>query len=167
MQQDLVGECMDRFRQMLVLTTKYHKFSWYDDQCVRRLAQEKPLHACPILVDALSSGCRLPFGRGSLEEYSTETESDIKKIIALVPESINSCAGELRCRSRVTPLVMACVNGSVPAEMVQCLLDHGADPGQKYRLNNNAIVLSQDVAHLEFGHGSTERDRVVLELLPK
>src|SRR5579883_902093 len=40
------------------------------------------------LLDALFTGCNLPFGRGTFSTYTSSIEEDIKFIISYLPESI-------------------------------------------------------------------------------
>lgn len=81
----------------------------------------------PQLLDALFTGCKLPFARGTFKIYTPEIERDIKEIVRLTPQSMNCILGELRCRKRVPPLAAACHNENIPLHMIEFLLQQGAD----------------------------------------
>lgn len=151
-QHDLVGNRLSLLAQMHRLTSKYSKFDGdFDADCEWNLQWSRPVDASPILVDALSTGCRLPYAKSTFDSYTSDIEMDIKEMIVLMPETLKSRTGQLRCRSRVPPLVMACANDNIPVRMVRFLLNNGADPKQRYKFNNGDITIDQDLDNLTMG----------------
>tara|TARA_B110000037_G_scaffold218965_1_gene283044 strand:- start:2070 stop:2663 length:594 start_codon:yes stop_codon:yes gene_type:complete len=71
-----------------------------------------------ILYSALTSQCRIPFCIKYYPQYEDSISEIIKKIIILIPESINY-EGYLKYRRNVSTFEMACLNGTVPIEIVE------------------------------------------------
>jgi hypothetical protein len=96
------------------------------------------------LLDALFTGCNLPFARSTFTGYTASTEQDIKFIVEYIPHSIKCTKGQLRCREYVTPLAAACMNINIPMHIIECLLQNGADPNGMYKLNGRYIKIIDD-----------------------
>lgn len=97
----------------------------------------------PTLIDAMNSGNnRLPFAKHSSE---TVNFGDIMEIMRLMPQSIQSNIGQLRCREYVTPFVAAVFNDKITEDILIYLIQHGCDPHTKYKLNNYEIDLLEDI----------------------
>src|SRR5438045_7699519 len=86
------------------------------------------------LYDSLSSGCKLVFAEHSLD-YSDEVKSDIKYLVRCEPEFLKFNDGHIRCRYKVTPLAIACFNVNIPLDIIDFLLENGANPYEKIELN--------------------------------
>lgn len=120
-----ISPCMERVKQetIIVLLGKYSKYastyyqSWNDAE----------VHVPSILYDALASGCDLPFAEHS-QVFSPIVERDIKKIVQLLPCSMQWNFGILRCDNFVPPLLMACLNENMPPQVIRFLLQAGANP---------------------------------------
>ena len=96
----------------------------------------------PILIDALNSGCRLPYAKHSSEEVNF---NDVKEIIRLIPNTIHSNLGELRCRSHITPFVCAAFNNNINEEVLLYLLDHGCNPNTFHKVNGQLVSFIEDI----------------------
>jgi hypothetical protein len=92
----------------------------------------------PQLLDALSTGCRLPYAYHSVSEYTPDVEQDIKEMVQLMPESLDCRVGCLRLRDEVPPLGMACMNPNIPVSMVDWLLEHGANANETWSGANDS-----------------------------
>ncbi len=88
----------------------------------------------PQLLDALFTGCRLPFARSTYGTYSQEIEKDIIDIVRLTPQSLHCRLGTLRCRDEVPPLLAACINLNIPVHIVEFLFKNGANPNATVQL---------------------------------
>ena len=116
----------------------------------------------PQLYDALLTGCNLPFARSSFGEYNEEIENDIKLILKLIPNSLNFCLGELRCRDYVNPLCAACININIPIHIIELILEKGANVNGRISLNGGSILIIKDLKNL-----SEKRYKIILELFKK
>lgn len=99
----------------------------------------------PMLLDALFTGCSLPYADSTFDEYTEEIEKDIKAMVKLNPQSIHCNFGELRCRTNVTPLMAACANPNIPIDIIELLLVNGADPKVKISVNNKDRCFLEDL----------------------
>jgi hypothetical protein len=130
----IMGEHLHKIRRLRLLLRKYHVFSVYDPDRVSE---------CPLLLDALSSGCNYiwPMIGGSVKEFGNDVKRDIIDLIKLVPSSVNYKMEKsiVYGRSYITPLYIACLNPKIPLNIVKMLFEHGAD-NNKYiyvQLNKN------------------------------
>jgi len=138
------------------IENKYHIYS--DDE-------QKNKYCVPFLIDACATACNLPYAYHSQGEFNDTVFQDIKNIIRLYPQSLNCDVGYLRCRSGITPLIMAVQNDNIPLEVIEYLLQHGANPSIMYKLNGVSISIEEDLEKYkgEFG----KRDKAIIELLEK
>jgi ankyrin repeat protein len=110
----------------------------------------------PHLLDALFTGCTLPYAVHSINAYTPEIEEDIKTIVKLTPQSIHCILGRLRCRNEVPPLGAACANPNIPIDIIKFLLEKGADPNATWKLNGERIRIIDDL-YTDF-HGTKDED---------
>ena len=96
----------------------------------------------PILIDALNSGCTLPYAKHSVNEVNFD---EVKEIVRLFPSAIHSDLGELRCRTHVTPFVAGVFNPNVNEHVLRFLIENGCDSNTNYLLNNRKICLIDDI----------------------
>ena len=120
----------------------------------------------PQLLDALFAGCELPFANSSAQEFNDNLREDINQILKLMPESIHCKFGQLRCRYEVTPLYAACINPNIPLDIVELLLQKGADPNEKILLNGGPINSLVDLKN-NLEDSSPERYNKIKELFIK
>jgi len=99
----------------------------------------------PIILDMLSTGLNIPYARSSFSTFDKNIQSDLHAVLRLIPSSVNSTYGHLRCRSNVTPLYVACINEEVPLSIVQLLIDYGADTAHSISLNGESIGILDDI----------------------
>jgi hypothetical protein len=125
-------EKLHKLKRMNELRLKYHVYNHEENEF-------------PQLLDAVFTGCKLPFGNHSITRYNSQVKGDILEIIELMPSSINCNKGFLRCREDVTVLAAACFNLQILNEIIQLLLEKGADPFKQYNLNNNKISILKDM----------------------
>lgn len=125
-------EKLVELKRMSELVLKYHTYNYNQNEF-------------PQLLDAVFTGCTLPYSDHSINEYSPQVEEDIIEIIKLMPSSINCAIGTLRCRDEVTVLAAACMNFIIPENIIQLLLEKGADPLKQYYLNNRKISILGDL----------------------
>jgi hypothetical protein len=81
----------------------------------------------PQLLDAVSTGSGKLLSLCTFNEYSSEIERDIFQIVRLMPQSLFCAFGQMRCRLKVTPLAMACVNNNIPLSIIEFFFQQGAD----------------------------------------
>ncbi len=118
------------------LIDKYNIYQeQYEHSFIRfhRFSLHEPI-GNPMLLDALFTGCKLPFVQSTFNTYSEEIERDIGEMVKLLPESIHCSFGSLRGADDLPPLLAACVNPVIPIHIVRLLLENGADPNQKVRV---------------------------------
>jgi hypothetical protein len=91
----------------------------------------------PQLFDAVISGCKLPCIYPTVKQYTPEeVEKDIHEIVRVMPESLHWDHGSGRLASRVTPLYGACVNTDIPLQIIEFLVQSGADSKAEILWNN-------------------------------
>lgn len=107
----------------------------------------------PILCDILFTELYIPFSRSSFNRITDELLNDLKEIIRLIPNSLESGWCHLRCRTNVTPLYAACINEKIPIDIVRYLIDQGADKKNKVKVNgfsrNTLVDLKRDCINRE------------------
>ncbi len=124
----------------------------------------------PHLLDAVLTGWNLPFGDHSIQEYTQETENDIKDIVRLTPQSLNCKHGYTRMCQKVTPLFAACLNYKYhaprPLSIIEFLLKSGADMNAKIDSGKygSAISIARMIKSDEF---DTDRGHAIRELFKK
>jgi hypothetical protein len=125
------------------LVNKY--FVYNDDYEVPETKREFDPKGNPQLLDALSSGCMLPYVRNTFAHFTPETERDIIDIVNLTPQSMNCVLGTLRCRQQVPPLAAACFNVAIPLHIIEFLLQKGANPHATLLYNGRPISILNDL----------------------
>ncbi len=90
----------------------------------------------PQLLDALFSGCELPFARSSLKYFTEEVEADIIDLIKLMPESINCSLGKLKNAYEIPPLYAAIINTAVPEYIIELMFEYGADANSTFKVDS-------------------------------
>jgi hypothetical protein len=128
----IMGEHLYKIRRLRLLLRKYHVFSVYDPDRVSK---------CPLLLDALSSGCIWPMMGSSVKEFGNDVARDIIELIKLVPSSVNYKMEKsiLYRRSYITPLYIACLNAKIPLNIVKMLFEHGADNNKYIYVQSNEV----------------------------
>ncbi len=116
--------------------------------------------ARPELLDALFTGCNLPFAKSSLNKYDEKVEEDIEDIIRLFPDSIDCNLGKLRCKKNITPLIAACVNRMIPVYIIEYLLEKGADPDTVVESDTDQHPSTPIIKDLKSNIGSGDVKRV-------
>lgn len=99
----------------------------------------------PVLLDMLFSGCTLPCALSLQSRFTDATARDVEAILRVLPPCVHSDRGMLRCRTHITPLYVAIVNEQVPLAIVRRLLEAGADPTSKIRVDNRPVGIMEDI----------------------
>lgn len=131
-------------KTIVQLLNKYSKYQ-SDHESYLRCQGEDTNISSPILLDMLFSGCDLPFADRTFDYYHDSIFEDIKKVISIMPSSLKSDYGRLRCRYGVTPLHAACINIYVPLEVVKYLVEKGADTKKYINFNGYPISILDDL----------------------
>lgn len=133
-------------KQQYELLTKYpsynNDYEWYSKL---KSKDNKPTIGNPILLDILFSGCKLHYAYSSNEYYTDNMKDDIKLCIKLFPEAINSTFGNLRCRNNITPLYAACTNGFIPTNIIEYLIQQGANIKHYILVNGEPVSILDDL----------------------
>ena len=117
------------------------------------------------LLDLMSSGCTLPFGRGSREYFDQYFREDLKYILKNYDNCLNYPQGILRCREEVSPLGMACININVPISIIDILLKNGANINDYHYLNGYKIELLTDLNyHIYDNNLNRERTNQIVQI---
>ena len=112
------------------------------------------------MIDILYSECYLPFAYSSFNSFDEEQKKDLKKCIKLFPKCIHSTSGQLRCRTHVTPLYIACINNNVPISIVKYLLSKGAYKNLNIRVNGQKHHILHDMDEMSDGRYARIKDLV-------
>jgi len=156
-----------------LVNTTFNKYCQCPLEKIKLLLQDKLIatyHASHCansqLLDAVTSGCKLSsLQRHCFGSYNEEIESDIKEIVLLMPATLNYNHGQIRCRTNISPLSMACFNQHIPLAIIEVLLDKGANPQATHMLNNyQPLTALQD---LNSAGLSEERQTAIKELFAK
>ena len=99
----------------------------------------------PILLDMCFTECDLPFASSSFNKFNNNIFEDIKTIVKILPSTINSDYGILRCRNFITPLYASCINPHIPIKVIKFLLDNGANKNHEILLNGGKISILSDL----------------------
>jgi len=99
----------------------------------------------PYLFDALCSGNGLEQGYPqTFNTYTPEIENDIREMITHTPKSLSSWVQlihpEQESVTCVTPLFAACVNNKIPLEIIELMLEKGANPDLLMSSNGGVII---------------------------
>ena len=134
------------FCRILKLLEKYNYYNKdYEYYIGNKLVDNKKYQEHPILIDALFSGCDLPLAYSSHKYFTDEIFSDIREIIYLIPRTINSDWGYIRCRNGITPLFAACINTDVPLKAIEFLLSKGANKNHNISVNGEKTDILSDL----------------------
>ena len=109
------------------------------------------------LLDLMSTGCTLPFGRGSKECFDKYFRDDLNYILKNYDNCLNYPYGSLRCRDGLSPLSMATINITVPISIISLLLKNGANVDEFYNCNCGKIKLLTDIKFLYGEHLNVKR----------
>ena len=122
----------------------YHIYQYdYDNYINKKIKKNQSIKEySPILIDILNTNNNLPCTYSSQNKFDEQQLFiDIQKIIKLIPNSIHSTFGQMRCRTDVTPLYAAISNSNVPLYIIEYLLKNGAKKnldvcidGKKYNI---------------------------------
>tara|TARA_A100001015_G_scaffold196074_1_gene218685 strand:+ start:560 stop:1189 length:630 start_codon:yes stop_codon:yes gene_type:complete len=99
----------------------------------------------PILCDILFTELNIPFSRSSFNRITDNLFEDLKEIIRLIPDSLESGWCHLRCRTNVTPLYAACINEKIPLDIVKYMIEQGADKKNKVKVNGFSRNILVDI----------------------
>lgn len=99
----------------------------------------------PLLVDLFNTGNILPCTYCSKNVFcEKQLYEDIKNIIKIIPDAIDSTFGQMRCRTRVTPLYAAITNENIPVYMIEYLLENGASKNLNVYVNGEKFNILDD-----------------------
>ena len=115
------------------------KYDYYEYWCKER----EPIRT--ILIDMLCTECSLPFALSSHSIFTDDIFNDIKEIIRIVPQSLQSQYGQLRCRYKLSPLDIACHNVNIPLNVIEYILDKGANMYYLYEVNGYKTHILDDI----------------------
>ena len=128
-------------KDLYTLFTLIKKYSYYETQ----YKMNEPISS--ILIDLLCTGCTLPYAESTYSVFTENTFDDLKEIIRIVPDSLHSQSGQLRCRHLLSPLDIACHNHrNIPLYVIKYMVENGADMYHFYEVNgckthaNRAII---------------------------
>tara|TARA_Y100000991_G_C21967621_1_gene347684 strand:+ start:737 stop:1390 length:654 start_codon:yes stop_codon:yes gene_type:complete len=146
---------IDKYNTLFKLIKKYSK---YQDDHDRYISYTKtPLskkdmslkdiakYSNPILFDLLFTGCMLPYAEHSYQYFTDQIYEDLKVLLCIMPSSIHSNSGRLRCRYNVTPLCAAIFNNNIPRYVVKLLLDKGANKNVPILFNGHEMDILDDL----------------------
>jgi len=126
-------------RKLYLLIQKY---SYYENEYRRN----EPISS--ILIDLLCTECNLPYADSTHSFFTNDTFYDLKEIIRLAPESLNSEYGQLRCRYRLSPLDIACHNIHIPLYVIKYIVEKNADMYHLFELNGCKIHVLEDLSEI-------------------
>lgn len=101
-------------------------------------------HGNPVLLDLMTTGLELPFIKPTRKYWRDEYADDVREIIRLFPDSVHCDMGYARCRSNLTPLYFASLNNDIPIEVVEILLQNGANPNHEIDINCGKVPILAD-----------------------
>lgn len=118
----------------------------YDKYIEHKLLKKKEFSEfSPILVDLFNTEINLPCTFSSKKKFKEKLfYSDIKNIINLIPNCVNSTFGQMRCRKYVTPLYAALSNENVPIYMVEFLIKNNGGKNLDIYVNNHKCNIFDD-----------------------
>ena len=128
-------------RKLYLLIQKY---SYYENE----YKINEPINS--ILIDLLCTECSLPYALSTHYIFTNDTFNDLKEIIRLAPESLNSEYGQLRCRFRLSPLDIACHNVKIPLYVIKYLVDKDADMYHFFEMNGCKTHILEDLENIYF-----------------
>ena len=131
-------------KDLHVLFTLIKKYSCYET----KYKMNEPISS--ILIDLLCTGCTLPYAESTYSVFTENTFDDLKEIIRIVPDSLNSQFGHLRCRYLLSPLDIACYNHrNIPLYVIKYMVKNGADMYHFYEVNGYKTHILQEMNRCE------------------
>ena len=161
---------LDKYNKINKYIIKYYIYQRdYDNYVKYNKKNNRPIRdKCPLLIDLFNTENILPCIYSSKTKFCEKVFfEDIKKIIELIPNSIHSTFGQMRCRTRVTPLYAAISNECVPVYMIEYLLKNGASKNLNVYVNGEEFNILDDYYfcnHLDLHYnltGSYKCDRYI------
>jgi Ankyrin repeat len=154
--------CEEKLKDLKKIHELFNKYSYHNRNTffIPESGQEIVIGGNSQLFDALLSGHKDTFIGSSFKVYNAEIEEDIKKIVELIPQSINSVS-EHANTSYLTPLYAACANENVPVSIIEFLLESGANPNTLFTGNGDFLEIIEDLKFII----SPERYEIILALL--
>lgn len=125
----------------------YNKYQYdYDKYIDNRLLKKLKINEfSPILIDLFNTEINLPCTYSSKKKFVEKLfYNDIKNIIKLIPNCVNSTFGQMRCREKVTPLYAALSNENVPIYMIELLIKKDGGKNLDIYVNNNKCNILDD-----------------------
>jgi Ankyrin repeat len=181
--QELKRICQEKLKDLKKIYELANKYNRYNNdvkktiiilrlsQSSRRTIQESREEIIPggngQLYDALLSGYHPIFNLSSFNRYNAKIEKDIKRIIKLIPQSINFSSGVAWGRDHLTPLYVACVNGNIPPSIIKFLLKSGANPKSDITLFNGVNCFNVKIIEDLKSTITPERYKIILALFKK
>ena len=132
----------------ITITNKNIKDNFIDNRNLKIVLYHKNVINEPInsiLIDLLCTECSLPYALSTHYIFTNDTFNDLKEIIRIVPESLTTTYGQLRCRYNLSPLDMACQNLNIPLFVIEYILDKGADMYHLYQVNGCKTHILEDI----------------------
>lgn len=137
--------------KIYMYSKKYYKYNESYEYC---LSKKVCNGHSPILLDMVLSGYSMPVGKYSCSKFSVD---EIVEIIDLLPETLLSDMGEVRCREYITPIVAACFNIKCPLYIIEYLINRTIHYfGTKklhsaisYKLNCGWITIFDDAEYID------------------
>lgn len=120
-----------------------NKYTQYNDDYNRYFTNNDIIH--PIVIDIINTGLNIPFSYSTFNSFTTTTEYDLKLACSIFSNSINSDYGKLRCRDRVTPIFLACLNEHISNDIIIWMLKNGSNKNHKHILNGTQISILDDL----------------------
>lgn len=130
-------------KDLHALFTLIKKYSYYETQ----YKMNEPISS--ILIDLLCTGCTLPYAESTYSVFTENTFDDLKEIIRIVPDSLHSQSGQLRCRHLLSPLDIACHNRNIPLYVIKYMVENGADMYHFYEVNEYKTHVLQEMNRSE------------------
>ena len=136
------------------------KYSSYQNEYEKYVLRNKEKYffdtsvANPILFDLLFTNCTLPYAQSSHDLYPFRWKpkiqldilrADLELIVNIIPSSLNSTFGRLRCREEISPLLAACMNMFIPLHFIEYLVEKGADTEFQICVNGDYIDIIKDL----------------------
>ena len=134
--------------EIFELISKYDKYQDdYENQIERKNRRKigKQYTVPPTMIDALFSGCYLPYASSTKSVFDEHVIKDVEKMIKLIPCCLSSSYGQLRCRTNVTPLMASIFNTCVPLSVIDLLLKNGADKHSKIWIDTTPYNMLDDL----------------------
>ena len=120
------------------------------------------LEEYPYLLDALCTGCQLPFTQHTVEDYTAQTERDIKRLLVDKPSRKSEVSKVLMTSRRISILGAACVNPNVSLRIVEIILDNFLNSGILW--HSGRLWHFDTDKHVNFGYSSISTEFLMSDL---